>query len=280
MRSLLCTLALALASVPVAAQRIPSGTLTPHSFETHVAKDLPNDEERYIVYTPPNYDPHKPGGYPVLYLLHGFLGHEDGWTLRGHADQVLDRDIAEGKAVPMIVVMPLGYGDWNFLQAGLSIWRDPEAVRHNRDLYVQMFESEIMPRVEAEYNIAKGRENHAIAGLSMGGLETLAIGLNHPEQFAWVCGFSSAVKDFNAFPAEPPASGYSLLWVSVGTSDQLLTANRELVGKLKADGYSVNAVETAGAHEWPVWRNNFESVAPLLFQPAASKTAPSGPTAR
>lgn len=261
-------LAFLLVAFPAAAQEA-RGTVSKHSFITHVAKDLPGNEERYIVYTPPNYDAHKPGGYPVLYLLHGFLGDETGWGKRADVAAKLDSWIGSGKAVPMIVVMPLGYGDQKFLDAGLAIWRDHVAVANNRDLYSQMFETEIMPHVESEYNISKDRNMHAIAGLSMGGLETFDIGLNHPEQFAWVCGFSAAVKDFTNFPTAAPKQSYRLLWDSVGTDDQLIVANHVLVSKLLEDGYAVTAVEMPGAHEWSVWRHSFDLVVPMLFRDAA-----------
>jgi len=250
---------------------VPHGSVTHHNYTTHIVKDLPTNQSGYTVYTPPSYDPKKKGGYPVLYLLHGWSDVETGWTNDGHADLILDNLIAAGKAVPMIVVMPRGYGAEDFAKHPISIWGNSALVKQNLDLFTQAFETEVMPTVEREYNIARGRENHAIAGLSMGGLEATTIGLNHTDQFAWIAGFSSALIgatfDERIPNIDAKKADLRLLWVACGVSDQLITPNRAFVAWAKAKGLPVTAVETPGRHTFVVWRDNLAHLAPLLFQP-------------
>ncbi len=254
---------------------VPHGNVDHHFYTTHVVKGLVHDQSGYVVYTPPGYDAKHKGGYPVLYLLHGWSDVETGWTNDGHANFILDSLIAAGKAVPMIVVMPLGYGDEDFARHPISIWGNKALVDANLAGFTQAFETEVMPAVEHEYNIAKGRENHAIAGLSMGGLEALTIGLNHSDQFAWVAGMSSAIVGTPlsarlpglATPEAAKKADLRLLWVACGVSDGLIKSNREFVAWAKGVGLPVTAVETPGRHTFVVWRDNLVHLAPLLFQP-------------
>jgi enterochelin esterase-like enzyme len=171
----------------------------------------------------------------------------------------------------MIVVMPLGYGAEDFAKHPISIWGNRALVTENLNLFTQSFETELMPQVEREYNIAKGRENHAIAGLSMGGLEALTIGLNHTDQFAWVAGMSAALigKGYETYipTVDAKKDNLRLLWVACGVSDNLITANRAFVAWAKGNGLVVTPVETPGRHTMVVWRNNLVTLAPLLFQP-------------
>lgn len=252
---------------------VPHGRVDHHVYTTHIAKNLPEDQEPYMVYTPPGYDPKHKGGYPVLYLLHGWSDTEFAWTEGGHADEILDRLLADGKVVPMIVVMPLGYGDFAFVTHGFKAWSEPVKVTDNVDLYSKMLLTEILPTVEREYNVAPGREHRAIAGLSMGGLESLTIGLNHADQFAWVGGMSSAVfdADDSLFDKYLPGldakkAGLQLLWVACGKTDGLITGNRQFIAWAKTKGFDPVSVETSGAHTWLTWRDNLVTLAPLLFK--------------
>jgi enterochelin esterase family protein len=252
---------------------IPHGRVDQIHYTTHTAQNMPNNQSGYIIYLPPNYDAKKKGGYPVLYLLHGWSDNETGWTRVGRANFIMDTLIDSGKAVPMIVVMPLGYGDLTFV-TDHGVWNKPDTVDHNTTLYEQTLLTEVMPAVERDYNIAKGRNNHAIAGLSMGGLESLTVGLHNPDKFAYVVGLSSAVHnaDFDRhFPtfASPDAAkkaDYKLFWVACGTDDGLIKPNREFIIWAKAKGLPVTPIETPGAHTWVVWRNNLTNFAPLLFR--------------
>jgi enterochelin esterase-like enzyme len=249
---------------------VPHGRVDHITYTTHVAKNMPQNQDSYFVYTPPGYDEHKRGGYPVLYLLHGWSDPETGWIGIGKANMILDKLIADGKAVPMIVVMPLGYGNFDFATHGFAVWQDRAQVVENTNLYEQMLETEVMPAVDSHYNVAKGRENHAIAGLSMGGLETLTVGLHHTDQFAWIAGMSSAIQGERldeVFPnVDAKKANLKLFWVSCGTSDGLITPNRAFIAWARGKGFDVDAVETPGAHTWVVWRDNLIHIAPLLFR--------------
>ncbi|HXS12665.1 MAG TPA: alpha/beta hydrolase-fold protein [Acidobacteriaceae bacterium] len=249
--------------------QIPHGNVTRHMLTTFIAHGLPMDQEPYFVYTPPNYDPRHKGGYPVLYLLHGWSDYGDGWLTVGKADLMLDSLISTGSIVPMIVVMPQGYGDYSFVTSGHTVWDDQAKVIGNLTLYSKMLMQEIVPAVERDYPIARGRDNHAIAGLSMGGLESLTIGVNHADYFAYVGGFSSAVKNLN-FKQQMMDPGMArnlrVLWVACGASDDLITPNRNFVNWAKAQHLPVTAIETEGKHTWLVWRENFIHFTPLLFR--------------
>ena len=253
---------------------VPHGAVTHVSYTTHVGKNLPENQESYVVYTPPGYDPHRKGGYPTLYLLHGWSDNELGWTAVGQADLILDSLLAANKIVPMVVVMPEGYGDYTFVSGGHTVWNDPAKVDGNVSLYSDMLVEEIMPAVERGFNVAKDREHRAIAGLSMGGLESLTIGLTRHNLFSYVVGMSSAVQDaqfdghFPALAAGHAASAVNLklLWVACGVDDGLITPNRAFVAWAKSKELPVTPVETPGQHTWLVWRQNLLTVAPLLFR--------------
>jgi enterochelin esterase-like enzyme len=249
-------------------QAVAHGELHLHHYTTKVVEGLPAQQDDYIVYTPPGYDARAETKYPVLYLLHGWGGDAHEWTSGLQADNILDNLLAQHKIRPMVVVMPLGYGDMRFLGKFGVVWQDRLLVDHNTSLFSQALLAEIMPRVEAEYRVSARREDRAIAGLSMGGLESLTIGLTHPAQFAYVGGFSSAVHllDPATQLAGVDAAKLRLLWIACGMDDNLVTANRKLIAYLKAKGLTVTAVETPGAHHFNVWRDNLVQFAPLLFR--------------
>ncbi|HLI77231.1 MAG TPA: alpha/beta hydrolase-fold protein, partial [Acidobacteriaceae bacterium] len=134
-------------------QSIPHGAVSHFTLTTHIAQNLPVNQEPYIVYTPPGYDPKKPGGYPMLALLHGWSDNENGWTAVGQANLILDSLLAQGKIVPMIVVMPMGYGDYTFVTHGHDVWNDPKQVDNNTNIYSDMLTGEILPAVQREYAV-------------------------------------------------------------------------------------------------------------------------------
>ena len=249
---------------------VPHGAVTRHVYTTQIAKNLPGNQEPYLVYTPPGYDPHRKGGYPTLYLLHGWSDLEVGWTAVGQAPWMLDNLLAGGKVVPMVVVMPQGYGDYTFVTSGHDVWNDPAKVDNNVNLYSEMLTKEIVPAVERDYNVAKDRDHRAIAGLSMGGLEALTVGLTRSEMFSYVVGMSSALhgEEFDRHFSSSPAgnTNLKLLWVGCGTEDGLITPNRSFVAWAKSRKLPVTPVETPGQHTWLVWRQNLLTVAPLLFR--------------
>jgi len=249
--------------------QIPHGNVTSHMLTTFIARGLPMNQEPYFVYTPPNYDAKRKGGYPVLFLLHGWSDYANGWLDVGRANLILDSLISTGSTVPMIVVMPQGYGDYSFVTSGHTVWDDQAKVNNNLTLYSKMLMQEIIPAVERDYPIAHGSENHAIAGLSMGGLESLTIGINHASYFGYVGGFSSAVKNLNfkqQMMDPGMARGLRLLWVACGTSDDLIEPNRNFIGWAKAQQLPVVPIEMEGKHTWLVWRENLIRFAPQLFR--------------
>lgn len=243
---------------------VPHGEVHHHFYQTKIATGLPGGQSDYYVYTPPGYDAAaKP--YPVLYLLHGYSDKADGWTAIGGANFILDALIAAGKAKPMIIVMPLGYGDASLINGD---WR--RQIGQNDALYTSVLLEEIIPQIEKTYHVAADRGNRAIAGLSMGGLQSLDIGLNHSDQFAWIGSFSPA--DFLSFGHLPQVDGTAanlkLLWIACGTDDDLLLPMRATVSALSRQNYTITAMETPGAHAWAVWHQNLIQFAPLLFQGA------------
>jgi enterochelin esterase-like enzyme len=249
---------------------VPHGTLHVHRFTSKIALGLAANQEEVVVYTPPGYDANAAKPYPVLFLLHGWSGVAEGWTRDQQANFILDNLLAEGKIKPMVVVMPLGYGDMSFVQNGFSIWRDPVAVEHNTQLFMSMLTGEIMPQVEGIYRISRDREGRAITGLSMGGLEALDTGLHNTDKFAWIGGFSSAVHNLDyehqLATLDPKTADLKLLWIACGTEDGLIEANRKMISFLKVKGMPVTQVETPGRHVSLVWRDNLIHFAPLLFQ--------------
>lgn len=246
-------------------QGVPHGIVERHFYTSQVVLGLPNNQSDYYVYTPPGYNPKSHQSYPVLYLLHGYSDAADAWTSVGKANFILDSLIASGKAKPMIVVMPLGYGTMAVLGPG----RTPAISEQSYELYQKALLSEVVPQIEANYHVSKKREDRAIAGLSMGGHESLFIGLSHPELFAWIGTFSAGLnpKALSELPAlTPQKANLRLLWMACGVDGALLKPNQAAIAKLKGEGLPVTAIETPGHHQWPVWRDNLIHFAPLLFQ--------------
>ena len=254
---------------PWDAQSLPHGEIRMEFYTTHVVTGLPENQDVFWVYTPPGYDATAKTEYPVLYLLHGFSDDAAGWTAVGRANLILDSMIAQGKAKPMVVVMPLGYGEMSFVRNGGGSWRTDATVASNLALYQQTLLTEVMPKVESEYRVSKKREDRAIAGLSMGGLESLSIGLNNTDKFAYVGGFSSAAKYIDQAKLaslNPKSADLRVLWIACGTEDGLLQSNRDFISFLKTKNMAVTTIETPGMHDWMVWRDNLLHFAPLLFQ--------------
>ncbi len=248
---------------------VPHGEVTHHLYTTRIALGLKDNQSEYVVYTPPGYNPGAKKNYPVFYLLHGWSGLSDSWTTEGRANLIFDNLIAQGKAKPMVVVMPLGYGDMAFLK-DWGLWGNDEAIDHNVNVFSETLLTEIMPRIESEYRVSTDKKDRAIAGLSMGGLEALSIGLKNTNKFAYVGGFSGAVHReafIKGLPLLTPKSAdLKVLWVACGTGDGLIEPNRKLAAYLKAENLPVTAIETPGMHTWPVWRDNLVNFTPLLFQ--------------
>jgi len=255
---------------------VPHGVVHHHAYRSAAIRGLPEGLEDYYVYTPPGYDPAGKRRYPVLYLLHGWSAVAESWLSEGQANSILDNLIAQGRAAPMVVVMPLCYGDMGFVTGGLGPRIDESRLADNLGRFSDALLTEIVPQVEAGYRVSADREGRAIAGLSMGGGESLVIGLNHQDMFAWIGGFSSALlyADLDVpFPAVASRKGGPprFLLVACGTEDDLIAPNRRFVAWLRAKGLRPTAVETPGIHNWPVWRDNLICFAPLLFRPGPAR---------
>lgn len=253
------------ASLPWEVNDGPQGVLHHHFYKSAVIGE-PRD---FYVYTPPGYDPRANIDYPVLYLLHGFGQLSKSWIEIGLANVVLDNLIDQGKARPMIVVMPVAYGGKEILGHD-AYWND-DLRNKNFNKFTKGLLTEIIPQVESNYRVKKDRDARAIAGLSMGGAESLLTGLNNLDEFSWVGSFSSGGirESFDQeFPGLSAASNAQLhlLWVACGVDDPLSEINREIGNWLGAKGIRHISIETPGKHTWMVWRRNLASFAPLLFR--------------
>ena len=255
------------ASLPWEIADVPHGEIHHHFYKSGVV----GDQRDFYVYTPPGYDPRAKQTYPVLYLLHGFSDDASGWIAVGRANVILDNVIAQGKAKPMIVVMPLGYGAPEILKLGFGGFRNTELRDRNFAKFREALLTEVLPQLEASYAVTKDRESRAIAGLSMGGAESLLTGLNSLNQFAWIGAFSSGGlpeefdKDFTTLDAQADQRLH-LLWIACGTDDQLIDLNRKFRAWLASKGIRHVDVETPGAHTWMVWRRNLAAFTSLLFR--------------
>ena len=251
---------------------VPHGVVHHHVYRSAAIAGLPDGAEDYYVYTPPGYDAAGTSRYPVLYLLHGWSAVADAWMSGGQANRILDNLIAQGRAVPMIVVMPLGYGDWSFVAGGLAQLKGESGLSNNLERFSTALLKEIIPQVESAYRVSTTREDRAIAGLSMGGGQSAVIGLRHPHMFGWIGSFSGALlyRDFSVpLPSVGDGPAPRLLWVACGTGDDLIGDNRRFVEWARSKGLHPVAVETPGIHNWPVWRDNLVQFAQLLFRPSA-----------
>jgi len=245
---------------------VPHGAITRHPYKSKVI----GDNREFIVYTPPGYSPANKQAYPVLYLLHGLGDDAAGWTTVGRANYILDNLLAQGKIKPMIMVNTLGYGLPENTRGVTGTGTTPG--NESLDKYREALFAEVMPQVEKSYKVSKDRKQRAIAGLSMGGVTALYVGLNAVDKFAYVGGMSSAMTMINPDPAVnfpnigKTASQLKLLWVACGLQDGLLVGNQKLRDYLTSQKVNLTYIENPGAHTWDMWRHYLTDFAPLLFQ--------------
>ena len=231
----------------------------PHGSVSHVWYDSPalGSQRRLTVYTPAGYESSK-GRYPVLYLLHGSGGDEDAWSDLGRTAQILDNLIAEGKAKPMIVVMPNGVF-FNQAAPGAAVNMFQPTFENSRSqstIEVENSFPDIMNFVEKTYRVARGFDNTAVAGLSMGGRQSCMLSMHYPKKFGYVGLFSGvAVVDGNeaaldaVFAARP-----KLYWIACGKADGIMVNSRKLKEWCDAKGYPATLYESEGGHIWRNWR--------------------------
>ena len=252
----------------------------PHGSVTRRWYDSPGlgMDRRITIYTPPGYEKSNES-YPVLYLLHGAGGDEEAWINLGRTAQIMDNLIAEGKAKPMIVVMPNG----NVIQDGApgegsrNMYKPQFMIPKTMDgTYEGAFE-DIIKFVESNYRVKADKANRAIAGLSMGGYHTLHISRYYPNTFDYMGLFSAAImpredatgKVYSNFDETLKAqmdNGYKLYWIAIGKTDFLYNANKEYLAKLDSMKMPYEYVESEGGHIWRNWRVYLSQFAPRLFQ--------------
>lgn len=224
-------------------------------------------DRRALVYTPPGYSQNKK--YPTLYLLHGIGGDEEEWFNHGDPQVILDNLYADKKIVPMLVILPNG-----------RAMKDDRAIGNIMEVAkVQAFASfekdllnDLIPYVEKKFPVLKNKENRALAGLSMGGGQSLNFGLGNLDKFAWVGGFSSApnTKEPQMLLPDPEKakSSLKLLWVSCGDKDGLLNISKRTHEYLVQNQIAhIYQVIPDGYHDFKIWKQNLYMFSQLLFKP-------------
>jgi len=245
---------------------VPHGIVHRHLYRSGIAAE----DRPFLVYTPPGYSPTAKEPYPVLYLLHGYSDAEDAWVTVGRANIILDNLMAAGKARPMVVVMPLGYGNRQVIEGGwqglanTGVWQD------SLERFRRILLEELLGQVERLYHVRTDPDGRAIAGLSMGGTQSLMIGLNALDRFAWIGAFSSGGLSSDlerTFPAIGPSANerIRLLWIACGKQDGMFGANQRLIDWLRNKGIRFQWVQTEGGHSFTVWRRYLADIAQLLF---------------
>lgn len=241
---------------------VPHGTFTMMEYDS---KSVGN-KRKALVYTPPGYS--KDTRYPVLYLLHGIGGDEEEWRRGGHPEVILDNLIADKMAVPMIIVMPNGRAQTDDRPGPNAMATAPAFGKFDQDLL-----GNLIPFIESNYSVKPGRENRALAGLSMGGGQSLNFGLGNLDTFAWVGGFSSAPNTKPAAELVPDPERarqkLRLLWLSAGNRDGLIRISQNVHAYLKEKEVPHIWHVDGHAHDFEHWKEALHGFSKLVFQPAS-----------
>ena len=250
-------------------------------------------QRRMHVYTPPGYDASQ-DKYPVLYLLHGAGDEDSGWSTIGRAGFILDNLIAAGKAKPMLIVMPNGSlpRPANLPAATPGQPPSPEvmaAMAAMQDRFTNELMKEVVPLVEKSFRVNAGRENRALAGLSMGGGQTLRVITQNPDQFAYASVWSAGIgreggqweERNKAFlsKADEVNKSIKLFSIVVGDADFALGGSKALAEVLQKNGIKHELKITGGGHTWINWRQYLRDLAPRLFTDAPAAAGPAAPQA-
>lgn len=255
------------------AQQVPHGEIRTNWYDSKSLGTI----RRVTIYTPPGYDASGKTKYPVLYLFHGANADETAWTKLGHVNLILDNLLAGGKMKPFIAVMPFGYPSPPSAPAPPPSGTATGATRgfsQTTEGFSKDLLGDVIPYVQAHYRVYTDRDHRAIAGLSMGGVESLQIGLNNLDQFSYVGGFSAAVapaefpKSFGALVADSKLANKQLhlLWIGCGTDDGLFGASNSFSKYLDDAQVKHTFYKIPGAHTWIVWRQFLQEFAPQLFR--------------
>lgn len=228
-------------------------------------------ERRAVIYTPPGYSEDEE--YPVLYLLHGIGGDEYAWLKNGNANVVLDNLYANDKLQPMIVVMPNGRAMKDDRATG-NVFADDKVQAFAT--FEQDLLNDLIPFIQGNYSVIEDREHRALAGLSMGGGQSLNFGLTHLDTFAWVGGFSSAPNTREPQELLPnpqqEKDNLKLLWISCGDEDNLMRISKRTHQYLEDHNVPHIFYVEPGGHDFEVWKNDLYQFSQLLFKPVDSST--------
>ncbi len=257
---------------------VPHGNMTTTWYHSNAL----NADRRMSVYTPPFYGKDNKS-YPVLYLLHGSGGDENAWVELGNVARILDNLIAEGKAEPMIVVMPNGNSSKQAAPGETAENLGYKPVMTNmlpgyKDGRYELSFPEIVNFVDATFRTIPDKAHRAIAGLSMGGFHSLYISINYPDYFDYIGLFSAgldmstvnqslpAFADFDTKLGNLKKAGYKLFWNGCGNADRLFVFNKQLDEKMHANGMATTFHESTRGHLWSNWRQYLLLFAPQLFK--------------
>lgn len=260
-------------SEPFAVRDVPHGQVR---IQYQMSKVLDGQTREFRVYTPPGYDETPSAKYPVMYLLHGTNDTAAGWTDVGQANYIMDNLIAQKKVVPMIVVMPWGHAT-PYRAPGAGGVGGPGGAgggpNANTVLFGRYLLEDLIPTVDKTFRVYTDREHRALVGLSMGGEQSLSIGLNHPELFATVDAFSPSI------PRDPETqfktlldggaqsnAKIKLLWIGCGKQEPRFGSNEQFVKLLADHQISSKFVGLDGLHNYTLWRKFLAEMSPLMFR--------------
>lgn len=245
-------------------QNVPHGTLSYHYYKSPELGIRP-----VVIYTPPGYETSRSVKYPVLYLLHGTTDTEETWTKVGRTNIILDNLIHQGKAKPMIIVMPYGraFPVISKSSGSLRNWNNLQAFKKD-------FLDNLLPFIEQNFRVKTDKTNRAIAGFSGGGGETLYIGLNNPDMFSWVCGFAPGMlkEEFErnnevAFANSSLTNQrLKLFWIGVGQEDGLYPVISDYLKVLDEKKIKHETFISEGGHTWMNCKLYLTMIAQKLFK--------------
>jgi enterochelin esterase-like enzyme len=246
-------------------QDVPHGVVTYRYYNSKTLKVT----RQLVIYTPPDYELNTAKKYPVLYLIHGMTDTEETWFKVGRVNLILDNLIAQGKAKPMIIVMPYANIFPDLRPDAIINWE----IHLKTDTLSREITDDIIPFIEKNYRVLADKDNRAIAGFSLGGRQTLAIGLANPGLFSWVCAYAPAIwkneleSSFNTLYANPEMlNQLKLLSISCGTNDFLYNSALDFIEVLKAKNIKHITFFPDGGHSWMNCKIFLTESAQILFK--------------